>query len=306
MPPMPAIEVRDLHKQYGSNHAVRGVSFTVERGEVFALLGPNGAGKSTTVEILEGHRAATSGYASVLDEDPNTAGRTFRNRIGVVLQLTSNERELTPREIITTYGAAYTKRARTTDELLDLVGLTDKADDRVKTLSGGQQRRVDLAVGLVGNPEILFLDEPTTGFDPAARRNSWEMLDALRSVGTTILLTTHYMDEAQHLADRVAVISEGQIVAEGPPETLGVDEEGLKATNVRFKVPPTVSLPGHFVAAGTIVDGMYLATTSSPTQLLAEITGWAEAEGIELEDLHVARPTLEEVYLALVGAVSDE
>jgi ABC-2 type transport system ATP-binding protein len=295
---MPAIEVRDLHKHYGRNHAVRGVSFVVEPGEVFALLGPNGAGKSTTVEILEGHREASSGSVSVLGYDPATAGREFRDRIGIVLQLTGSERELTPREIVDLYGAPY-RRRRSSDELLELVGLDDKAEDRVKTLSGGQQRRLDLAVGLVGEPEVLFLDEPTTGFDPSARRRSWELIDRLRSLGTTILLTTHYMDEAQYLADRVAVIADGRIVASGRPSDLGVGGGGVRLTVVEFRVPHGIDLPESIAAAGVLSDGVYQAATAAPTALAAEVTGWAASQGIELDGFSVTRPTLEDVYLEL-------
>ena len=301
---MPAIEVRDLHKHYGGNHAVRGVSFSVASGEVFALLGPNGAGKSTTVEILEGHRTATSGEVSVLGVDPASAGRDFRDRIGIVLQLTGNERELSPREILDLYGAPYRKR-RDVGELLDLVGLADKADERVKTLSGGQQRRLDLALGLVGDPAVLFLDEPTTGFDPAARRKSWDLIDRLRATGTTILLTTHYMDEAQNLSDRVAVIAEGRIVATGPPSTLGGDGAGELLTTVEFRLPASEALPPSVAEAGTQSNGFYQASTDAPTALLAELTGWARSRGIELEGLTVRRPTLEDVYLRLTEDVED-
>jgi ABC-2 type transport system ATP-binding protein len=292
---MPAIEVRDLHKSYGRNKAVCGVSFDVQEGEVFALLGPNGAGKSTTVEILEGHRTATSGDVSVLGFDPARAGREFRDRIGIVLQLSGSERELTPAEILRTYSAPY-RSPRPARELLDLVGLNDKADDRVKTLSGGQQRRLDLALGLVGDPDLLFLDEPTTGFDPAARRRSWELIERLRELGTTILLTTHYMDEAQHLADRVAVIDAGRIVATGTPASLGAESA---TTVIEFRIPSGLVLPDEVVSVGSMTGSVFRASTDAPTKLLREVTGWAGGLGIELEGLSVNRPTLEDVYLEL-------
>ncbi|MEZ5165271.1 MAG: ABC transporter ATP-binding protein [Acidimicrobiales bacterium] len=214
-----AIEVRGLTRTYGATTAVDGISFAVDEGEVFAILGPNGAGKSTTVEILEGHRDRTGGDVSVLGVDPATGGRAFRDRIGIVLQEAGVDKEFTVREVLDLYGAAYSSR-RPVDELIELVELADKADERISTLSGGQQRRVDLALGLVGRPDLVFLDEPTTGFDPAARRRSWDIVRNLASVGGTVVLTTHYMDEAEHLADRIAVMAGGRIVAEGTPAEL--------------------------------------------------------------------------------------
>lgn len=301
---MPTIEVRELRKSYGPVDAVRGISFEVAAGEVFALLGPNGAGKSTTVEILEGHRTATSGHVSVLGYDPGVAGRAFRDRIGIVLQLTGSERELTPLEILRAYSAPYRKR-HDPETLLELVDLEEKADARVKTLSGGQLRRLDLAVGLVGNPDVLFLDEPTTGFDPAARRKTWELVDRLRGLGTTILLTTHYMEEAQTLADRVAVIAEGAIIATGPPSSLGASGGSAQLTAVEFRVPADQELPRTVAAAGSVSAGVYTASTATPTAFLAELTGWAHSRGVELEGLTVNRPTLEDVYLQLTGDVDD-
>ena len=217
---MPAIEVKGLVKHYGDVRAVDGVDLTIEAGEVFALLGPNGAGKTTTVEILEGHRDRDSGEVRVLGFDPALESRDYRERIGIVLQSTSVMPELTVREVIELFGRMYPK-PRPTGEVIEIVGLTDKTESRIKTLSGGQVRRVDLGLGIVGDPDLIFLDEPTTGFDPSARRNSWSLIHNLRSLGKTILLTTHYMDEAQNLSDRVAVIAGGRIVAEGTPDTLG-------------------------------------------------------------------------------------
>ncbi len=217
---MPVVSVENLTKSYGDVDAVRGVSFVLEEGEVFALLGPNGAGKTTIVEILEGYRKLSSGTATVLGFDPSENQRTFKERIGIVLQESSVERELSVRETIDTYGAVYPQRLDTS-HLIDIVGLGEKADARVKTLSGGQKRRLEVALGIVGDPDLIFLDEPTTGFDPSARRQAWEVIGNLTSLGKTILLTTHYMDEAQALADRVAVIDRGLIVAEGTPDTLG-------------------------------------------------------------------------------------
>ncbi|MGD2051333.1 MAG: ABC transporter ATP-binding protein, partial [Acidimicrobiia bacterium] len=268
---MPAIEVTGLVKRYGDVAAVDGIDLRVDTGEVFALLGPNGAGKSTTVEILEGHRTSTSGSVAVLGSDPGTAGRAFRERIGIVLQETALERELTVSEILDVYRHSYAKR-RDVAELIDLVGLTEKASARIKTLSGGQKRRLELALGLVGDPDLLFLDEPTTGFDPSARRQAWTVIDNLRSLGKTILLTTHYMDEAQQLSDRVAVIRHGRIVAEGTPDTLGGRSEG--ESFVRFRIgdgATTYPLP---VAAVPDQQGL-VVTTSDPTMTLHTLTGWA-------------------------------
>ncbi|KAA3640154.1 MAG: ABC transporter ATP-binding protein, partial [Armatimonadetes bacterium] len=217
---MSVIAVSNLTKSYGDVYAVRGIDFRVEQGEVFALLGPNGAGKSTTVEILEGHRRRSSGEAEVLGFDPDDSPREFRERIGIVLQESAIETQLTVKEAIDIYGSLYSKR-RPTGELIEIVGLEEKTDARIKTLSGGQKRRLELALGIVGDPDLIFLDEPTTGFDPSARRQAWTVVENLVALGKTVLLTTHYMDEAQHLADRVAVIAGGLIVAEGTPESLG-------------------------------------------------------------------------------------
>jgi ABC-2 type transport system ATP-binding protein len=289
---VPAISVDALHKHYGPLHAVRGVSFSVAAGEIFALLGPNGAGKSSVVEILEGYRSRTSGDVQVLGHDPATAGRAWRDRIGIVLQESGIEDELTVAEAVATYGACYRQR-RPVSALLEQVGLADKASARIPTLSGGQRRRLDLALGLVGSPEVLFLDEPTTGFDPAARRGAWDLIGELRGAGTTIVLTTHYLEEAQRLADRVAVIDQGLIVAQGTPAEL-MGASGETFITFRSSQPPP---PQAGLVATT--DGYELRTTR-PTAALAELTGWAVGAGLELDELRVARPTLEEIYLALV------
>jgi ABC-2 type transport system ATP-binding protein len=281
-----AISVRDLHKSYDGMHAVRGISFDVSVGEVFGLLGPNGAGKTTTVEVLEGYRTRDSGTVEVLGFDPQRAEREFRERIGVVLQQSELWPNLTVREVHLAF-AGYYERSRDVDEVISIVGLAEKADARVKTLSGGQKRRLDLGVALVGDPELVFLDEPTTGFDPSARRNAWEMIRSLRELGKTILLTTHYLDEAQQLADRVAVLRAGQIVTLGTPRELIAD---VPTTQIRYR------LDGREV----VID------TETPTAVLAELTAKAIASGAELEGLEVRRPTLEDVYLELVGAHQEE
>ena len=277
---MNAISVRDLRKSYGQLEALRGVDFEIEEGEVFGLLGPNGAGKTTTVEILEGYRHRDAGEVSVLGHDPERPGPEFRQRIGVVLQQAQLWQNVTVRETHSIF-AGYYERPRDVDEVIELVGLNEKRDATVKTLSGGQKRRLDLGVALVGDPDLVFLDEPTTGFDPAARRAAWEMIRSLRSLGKTVLLTTHYLDEAEQLADRVAVLRNGRIVRVGTPRELTTT--GL-AVEIRFR------RDGEEV----------LVSTSEPTRVLNELTSEALARGEELEQLEVRRPTLEEVYLALV------
>jgi ABC-2 type transport system ATP-binding protein len=277
----PAIVVRDLRKTYGGTEALRGITFEIAEGEVFGLLGPNGAGKTTTVEILEGYRSRDEGEVTVLGLDPARAERGFRERIGVVLQQSQMFQNLTVRELHAMF-AGYYERPRDVGEVIALVGLTGKADDRVKTLSGGQKRRLDLGIALVGDPDLVFLDEPTTGFDPAARRAAWEMIRSLRSLGKTVLLTTHYLDEAEQLADRVAVLREGKIIREGAPAELTGDRD---ETEIRFR------------RNGEVV----VLRTTEPTRLLNELTSEALAEGHELEGLSVRRPTLEEVYLELTA-----
>jgi ABC-2 type transport system ATP-binding protein len=277
-----AISVEGLHKSYGHHEAVRGITFQIEEGEVFGLLGPNGAGKTTTVEILEGYRERDGGRVDVLGFDPADAEQEYRERIGVVLQQSQLWSNLTVAETHRMF-AGYYKQPRDVNEVIELVGLGSKRDARVKTLSGGQKRRLDLGVALVGDPDLIFLDEPTTGFDPAARRAAWELIRSLRSLGKTILLTTHYLDEAEQLADRVAVMREGQIVREGTPAELTGD---ASETEVRYR------RNGQEV----------VIRTTEPTKVLHELTSAATAEGRELEGLIVRRPTLEDVYLTLTEA----
>jgi ABC-2 type transport system ATP-binding protein len=292
----PAIEVRGLRKSYGPVEAVRGIDLQVAMGEVFALLGPNGAGKTTTAEILEGHRTRTSGEVRVLGHDPAHGDRAMRERIGIVLQSTGVEQYLTVREVVA-LQAGYYPRPRNVDEVIDLVGLSEQAGRRVGKLSGGQLRRLDLALALAGDPELLFLDEPTTGFDPSARRQAWEMLRELTRLGKTIFLTTHFMDEAQLLATRVAVIANGVIVAEGSPDTLGGRDGGQ--TTVRFSLPGATELPDRFGAERH--GDRYVLRTVAPTRLLHELTDWALSADVELQGLEVARASLEDVYLELTA-----
>jgi ABC-2 type transport system ATP-binding protein len=294
-----AIEVRGLRKRYGDLEAVRGIDLSVEAGEVFALLGPNGAGKTTTVEILEGYRSPTAGEVHVLGHDPGRRERGLLERVGIVLQSTGVDPFLTVRETVRLY-AGYYPRPRDVDEVVDLVGLSDKRDARVNRLSGGQRRRLDVAVALAGDPDLLFLDEPTTGFDPGARRAAWEIVGNLTALGKTVFLTTHYMDEAQVLAGRVAVIASGEIVAEGSPATLG--DRHRSGTRIRFRPPPDAGEPP--ASEGRLTpspDGTVELVVSDPVRALHELTGWALDHGVELEGLEVARPSLEDVYLELTG-----
>ena len=292
----PVIQVRGLRKSYGDVEAVRGIDLTVEQGEVFALLGPNGAGKTTTVEILEGYRQRTGGEASVLGRDPAKLDRATKARIGIVLQSTGVDPFLTVRETIDMYRGYY-PHPRPVDEVIEVVGLKEKRDARVNKLSGGQQRRLDVAIALAGDPELLFLDEPTTGFDPSARRNAWQIVRNLISLGKTVFLTTHYMDEAQYLAKRVAVIAKGVIVAEGPPATIGGRDTAR--TVIRFRVEDGQGLPP--LGQVPLGDGTLELRTEHPTKVLHELTAWALDRGGELEGLEVYRPTLEDIYLELTG-----
>lgn len=295
---MPAIDVTGLRKTYGQLAAVDGLDLTVAAGEVVALLGPNGAGKTTAVEILEGYRHRDAGEVRVLGTDPATGGRTFRERIGVVLQEAGFEENFTPRELIRLH-AGYYPHPRSVNDVIELTGLQEKADARVRTLSGGQRRRLDLALGIVGNPELLFLDEPTTGFDPSARRHAWELVDGLRDLGATILLTTHYLDEAEHLADRVVIIDHGRVVASGTPAELAAGS----GTVIAFRLPAgvlTADLPNvgsERRVAGNVVE----VHTTSATADIAALSAWALARGLEFDDLTLTRPRLEDIYLGLVG-----
>jgi ABC-2 type transport system ATP-binding protein len=295
----PVIAARGLRKRYGEVEAVAGIDLTIAAGEVFALLGPNGAGKTTTVEILEGYRRRTDGDVSVLGVDPEAGGRSLRERIGIVSQEGGADNDFTVRETIELYSAAY-PAPLAVDEVTELVGLEDKRDARIRTLSGGQRRRLDFALGIAGNPELLFLDEPTTGFDPSARRRSWELVANLRSLGTTILLTTHYMDEAQNLADRVAVLANGRIVAEDTPDMLAGRENGVAF--VRFRLPEGVhaqELPLPRDVELETANGHISFRTETPTRVLTPLLDWASMRGEELEGLSVSRPSLEDVYLEL-------
>jgi len=296
------IEVDGLKKSYGDFEAVKGLSFSVSEGEVLAVLGPNGAGKTTTVEILEGYRTRDAGSVQVLGMDPAVGGVELRQRIGIVLQDTGVDPFLTVSEILTMHTGYY-DHPRDVDEVIELVGLDEKRGARVKQLSGGQQRRLDVALGLIGDPELLFLDEPTTGFDPTARRQAWEIVKNLSTLGKTVLLTTHYMDEAQALADRVIVISAGRIVAEGTPQSIG-GRADANAT-VRFRLPDgvtTAEVASAGAAEATPGDhGFVVVSTATPTDTLHRLTGWALDRNSELAELTVARPSLEDVYLDLTS-----
>lgn len=293
--PEAAIRVTGLKKSYNGTPALRGVDLEIAAGEVFALLGPNGAGKTTTVEILEGFRGRDEGDVRVLGHDPARGERDLKERIGIVLQDTGVERFLTVWEVVEMYGG-YFRDSLPTGDVIDLVGLADKKDERVYKLSGGQARRLDVAVGLVGDPDLLFLDEPTTGFDPAARRAAWDMVDGLRALGKTIFLTTHYMEEAQRLADRVAIITAGRIVAEGSPSELTAAD---RATRISFRIPPDVELPPGI--DGNVSSGEVSITTDDPVRMLHELTSWAIGSGVALDNLNVTGAGLEDVYLRLTG-----
>ena len=298
--PGPVISVRGLTKLYGSHEAVAGIDFEVRRGEIFAFLGPNGAGKTTTVEILEGFRSRTDGEVTVLGQDPATAGGAWRDRVGVVLQESEPETDLTVRECLALYAGFYTA-PRDIDETIELVGLTARTNALATRLSGGQRRRLDFALALIGDPELIFLDEPTTGFDPSARRAAWEVIAGLRQLGKTIFLTTHYMDEAEYLADRITIISAGEIVAEGTPQTLGGRDQ--MSTTITFTLPADLQardLPAGLRPLAEPGPGRSTVLhTESPLVHLQVLGDWALGRGFDLPDLDVHRPSLEEVYLSL-------
>ena len=297
--PDPVISARGLRKSYDDVEAVRGIDIEVNAGEVFAFLGPNGAGKTTTVEILEGYRDRSAGEVSVLDIDPRQARREWRQRVGIVLQECELTPELTVREAVEQY-AGYYSSPRDVAETVGLVGLSEKADSRTSRLSGGQKRRLDVALALVGDPELLFLDEPTTGFDPAARRQAWDVVRSLRDLGKTVFLTTHYMEEAQALADRVAILAAGRIVAEGAPDELA--DRDSRGTTISFRLPQGTGesdLPER-VRRDARLDGLAVTLrVEDPVPPLHELTGWAAERGVELPGLEVRRPSLEDVYLEL-------
>lgn len=299
-----AIQVTGLRKSYGDLEAVRGIDLHVDSGEVFALLGPNGAGKTTTVEILEGYRERNDGTVSVLGHDPARGDQALKSRIGIVLQETGIDPYLTVAETIDQYRDYY-PHPRPLDEVIEVVGLQEKRTARVSKLSGGQKRRLDVGIGLAGDPELLFLDEPTTGFDPGARRNAWGMVQNLQSLGKTVFLTTHYMDEAQNLADRVAIIVGGKIVAEGPPETLGTGVEA--ATRVTFRLPEGApDLPQQLRTETKIQADHVEMTPEDPVRALHQLTGWALENNVDLRGLNVARSSLEDIYLELTSAAEKE
>ncbi|MFW5878674.1 MAG: ABC transporter ATP-binding protein [Myxococcota bacterium] len=298
---MSVIAVENLQKRYGDNFAVKGLDLQVEEGEVFAILGPNGAGKTSTVEILEGHRRRSGGNVTVLGFDPETGGRAFRERIGIVLQEAGFDEAFTARELLCQFARFYPK-PRDVDELLALVGLEEKADARSRTLSGGQRRRLDLALGLVGDPDLLFLDEPTTGFDPSARRQAWELVAGLCRGGKTVVLTTHYMEEAYRLADRVALVVGGRLVAQGTPDELVGRSTGGRSF-IRFDLPSSATLSDLPAVSGEVeLDGEQVAVRSlDPTRDLRALTGWALERGLPLEHLHLERRSFEDAYLELVA-----
>ena len=296
-----AVEVRGLTKSYGEFQAVGGVDFAIGVGEIFALLGPNGAGKTTIIEILEGYRSRDGGDVRVLGLDPGRDRKTLSAKIGIVLQSSGIERYLSVSEAIEMYGKYYPS-PRPVDELIELVGLEEKRDARVISLSGGQQRRLDVAIGLVGDPDLIFLDEPTTGFDPSARREAWEMVKNLAALGKTVLLTTHYMDEAQYLADRVAVIAAGRFVAEGTPGTLA----GRNTARARLVLPVGQgNAPVADLGWSSDEHGNSILEPSDLAEALYSLASWARRTGISLDGLEIHRPTLEDVYLELTGGVVD-
>jgi ABC-2 type transport system ATP-binding protein len=295
---MTAIVVEDLRKSYGAIHAVDGVTFSVEEGECVALLGPNGAGKTTTLEVLEGYLERDSGTVAVLGVDPYTADRRWREQVGIVLQGTAVDPYLTARESLARTADFYPD-PMAVGEVLEVVGLTEKADAKVKQMSGGQRRRLDVAFGIIGRPHLLFLDEPTTGFDPSARRGAWELVDNLRALGTTIMLTTHYMDEAQALADRIVIVGSGRVVAQGTPDDLGGRDTA--ALHVRFRLPDGIDPAALPVPVTRDNRGAYELSTTDDLRVLHDLTGWALEHGVALEGLVASRPSLEDTYLSLIG-----
>jgi ABC-2 type transport system ATP-binding protein len=299
--PEAVISVRGLRKSYGDLEALRGIDLEVRRGEIFAFLGPNGAGKTTAISVMEGYLGRDAGEVEVLGEDPANADRDWRGRVGFVLQECRMEALLTVRETLSMY-AGYYRAPRSVDETIELVGLGEKADERAGRLSGGQQRRLDVAVALIGDAELLFLDEPTTGFDPSARRAAWQVIEGLRELGKTVLLTTHYMDEAQALADRVAVIAGGRIIAGGTPDDLG--GRGDAASVISFELADDGAaerVRGAVAGEWAGANGRLELRTGDPTRSLNELTGWALANGVDLARLEVSRPSLEDIYLELTG-----
>ncbi len=295
---MPVVSVRHLAKSYGDKQAVRDVSFEVQKGEVFALLGPNGAGKTTTIEILEGFRNRTSGEVSTLGVDPadRATQRWLRSRIGVVLQELAVEPFYTVRQVLSR-NAGYYPSPRPVDEVIEVIGLKEKADQRVKKLSGGQQRRLDVGLGIIGQPELLFLDEPTTGLDPLGRRDSWNLIRQLTAEGTTVMLTTHYMDEVEALADRVAVLNNAEIVASGTPTSIGGRDSGM--VTIRFALPESVAVADVPLPVQSVDDGLVTVQTDDELRALHLLTGWALEKGLALPGLSVARVSLEDIYLDL-------
>ena len=294
---MYAIETKKLTKKYGDSLAVDEVSLSVTQGEVFALLGPNGAGKTTTVEILEGHRSKTSGDVKVLGMDPSEYSSAFRSKVGIVLQETGIEQYLTASEILDQFSNFYDS-PKSVPELLDMTGLTEEKDKRVKKLSGGQKRRLDVAIGLCGNPDILFLDEPTTGFDPSARRNFWDMIRSLKTDGTTVVLTTHYMEEAEYLADTVALMNHGKLVAQGSLQDLRISHN---KTTITFNMDHSKArLPRNLAELTETSEDTVLINTENPTTVLADLTNWAILQEIDLENLEVSRQNLEDIYLGIL------
>ncbi len=297
-----AVRIRNMTKSYGDTPAVQGIDLDIDRGEIFALLGPNGAGKTTIVEILEGYRTRDGGDVSVLGLDPGRDRVHLQSQVGIVLQSTGVERYLTVLESVTMFSTFY-PHPRHVGDVIELVGLTPKRNERVISLSGGQQRRLDVAIALVGDPELLFLDEPTTGFDPSARHEAWDVIASLASLGKTVILTTHYMDEAQYLADRVAILVDGRIIACGTPSTLG--QRDRATATIRYRLPVGLDSPSRF-GSSSRSDGFVEMRVDDAVATLHELTGWAIANDVDLDGLEVSRPSLEDVYLSLTDPTSND